>query len=130
MLRKTRLQKFYLYSSIRVRYHSLCINQIKYTKISFGTGKQILLFNIQRLEITTFAGRCSANLVRDPLNFAPSAPSKCLLSQSVDHSNGREGIVWEKRAREGMLRQELKKGCKCLGKEGKGIWAEFHRSNA
>jgi hypothetical protein len=39
----------------------------------------------------------------------------------TDHFKGREGIVWEKTAREGMLRQELKKGCKYLGKEGKGF---------
>ena len=49
------------------------------------------------------------NLGSTPLNIAPSAPSKCLLSQSVDHSNGREWIVWEKRAREEMMRQENKK---------------------
>jgi hypothetical protein len=62
-----------------------------------GQGKEILLFNTQRLEITTFAGRCSVNLVWAPLNNAPSAPSKCLLSQSTDHLKGREWIVWEKR---------------------------------
>jgi hypothetical protein len=39
----------------------------------------------------------------------------------LDHLKGREWIVWEKRAREGMLRQELKEGCKYLGKEGKGF---------
>jgi hypothetical protein len=123
MLRKTRPKIFYFYSSIRVRYNSLCIKQIKDINISFGKGKNILLFNIQRLEITNFAGRRSMNLVRDPLKIDPSAPFKFLLSQSTDHSKGREGNVWEKRAREGMLRQELKKGSKYLGKEGKGIWA-------
>jgi hypothetical protein len=82
------------------------------------------------LEITSFAGQHFTNLVWDPLNFSPSAPSKFLLSQFYDHSNGREGIVWEKKARERMMRQELKKGCKCLGNEGKGIWVEFHCSNA
>jgi hypothetical protein len=70
---------------------------MKDIKISFGTGKKIILFNIQRLEITTFAGRCSMNLVRDPLDIARSAPSEFLLSKSVDHFKGREGIVWEKR---------------------------------
>jgi hypothetical protein len=93
-------------------------------------GKEILLFNTQRLEITTFTGRRSANVVRDPLDNAPSTPSKFLLSQYVDHFRKREGIVWEKWEREGMLRQELKKGRKYLGKKGKGIWVEFHRSNA
>ena len=122
---ENRATKIYLYSSNMVGYHLLWINQINYIKISFGIGKHILLFNIQRLEITTFAGRCSANLVRAPLNNVPSAPSKFLLSQSTDHFKGMEWIVWEKRAREEMLRQELKKGCKCLGKEGKGFGQSF-----
>jgi hypothetical protein len=105
MLRKTRLHRLYLCSSIRVGYHLLCINQIKYIKISFGIGKHILLFNTQRLEITTFAGLRSANLVWAPLENSRSAPSKYLLSQFVDQFKGREWILWEKRAREGMLRQ-------------------------
>jgi hypothetical protein len=67
------------------------------------------------------------NLVHAPLDNAPSAPSEYLLSQFSDHLKGREWIVWEKRE---MLRQLLTKGCKCLGKEGKGIWAEFHCSNS
>jgi hypothetical protein len=39
----------------------------------------------------------------------------------LDIFKGREWIVWEKRAREGMLSQKLKKGCEYLGKEGKGF---------
>jgi hypothetical protein len=85
MLKKTRLPIFYIYSSIRVRYNSLCINQIKYINISFWIRKKIILFNNERLEITTFAGRRSTNLVRDPLENFPSAPSKLLLSQFADH---------------------------------------------
>jgi hypothetical protein len=37
------------------------------------------------------------NLVWDPLNNAPNAPSKLLLSKSTVHFKGREGIVWEKK---------------------------------
>jgi hypothetical protein len=39
-----------------------------------GQGKEIILFNTQRLEITTFEGQQSANLVWDPLDNAPSEP--------------------------------------------------------
>jgi hypothetical protein len=68
----------------------LCINQRKDIKtIILGQGKEILLFNTQRLDITTFAGRCFANLLQAPLNNAPSAPSKFLLSQSIDHLKGK-----------------------------------------
>jgi hypothetical protein len=102
---ENRATKIYLYSSNMVGYHLLWINQINYIKISFGIGKHILLFNTQRLEITTFVGRRSTNLVRAPLDNARSAPSKYLLSQFSNHFKGREWIVWEKRAREGMLRQ-------------------------
>jgi len=66
------------------------------------------------------------NLVWDPLDNAPSAPSEDLLSQYYAHLKEREWILWEKR---GMLRLLLTKGCKCLGKEGKGIWEQFHCSN-
>jgi hypothetical protein len=52
-------------------------------------GKEIILFNTQRLEITTFEGPRSTNLVWAPLENAPSAPSKLLLSQSTDHLKGK-----------------------------------------
>jgi hypothetical protein len=54
-----------------------------------GQGKEILLFINQRLKLTTFAGRRSTNLVWDPLNNAPSAPSISLFSQSIDHLKGK-----------------------------------------
>jgi hypothetical protein len=129
MLRKIKLQIFYLYSLFRVRYNTLLINQIKYIEISFGTRKNILLFNIQILEITTFASRCSTNLVWAPLDNYTSEPSKFILSQSFDHFKGKEWIVWEKRAREEMLRQETQKRMQILGQGRKWIWTEFHYSN-
>jgi hypothetical protein len=52
-------------------------------------GKEIILFNTQRLEITTFAGRRSTNLVWAPLENSPSTPSEFLLSQSTDHLKGK-----------------------------------------
>jgi hypothetical protein len=61
-----------------------------------GQGKEILLFNNQRLKLTTFVGQCSVNLVQDPLDNAPSEPSKSLFSQYIDHLKGREWILWGK----------------------------------
>jgi hypothetical protein len=77
----------------------------RHKKHHLGQGKEIILFNTQRLEITTFVGQLSVNLVWTPLDNTPSTPSKFLLSQSIDHLNGRECIVWEKRDREETLRQ-------------------------
>jgi hypothetical protein len=70
----------------------------KHKNHHLGHGKEIILFINQRLKLTIFAGRCSANLVWAPLNNAPSVPSIILFSQSNDH------LKW--------------KGMDCMGEKG------------
>jgi hypothetical protein len=67
------------------------------------------------------AGQHSVNLVRDPLNNAPSAPSRSLFSQSTNHLKGRELIEWKKRDWRGNAEEITHKRLQMLGqgKEGK-----------
>jgi hypothetical protein len=65
---------------------------MKNIKISFGTRKRFFYSN-PKIENYNLCRPTLWNLVQDPLNVAPSAPSQCLLSQSIDHFREREGIV-------------------------------------
>jgi hypothetical protein len=92
------LHTYYFYSSIRVRYKLLCINQRKYIKtIIWDRENEIILFNIQRLEITTFAGQRSANLVGLLLTVLQVHLLNTFSHNHLGLFKGREGIVWEKR---------------------------------
>jgi hypothetical protein len=119
---KTMLQTFYLYSSIRVRCKLLCINQIKYIKTIIWDREKTLFSSIFKdWKLQPLQADTPQTWSRLLLTFLQVYIPNAFSHNQLDHFNGREWIVWEKRTREGMLRQELKEGCKYLGKEGKGF---------
>jgi hypothetical protein len=78
----------------------LCINQRKHHHL--GQAKEILVFIKQILKLTICVDHRSANLVRDPIYNAPSAPSIGLFSQYSNHVKGMEWIEWKKK---GLMRE-------------------------